>query len=69
MAGRISAEASLEGDLSKAAEDARPLPVRTKPVLEVTCEEAEDYFNGMKSLEEVIPVMENRVRLYLNENS
>lgn len=53
----------------KAAEDARPLPVRTKPVLEVIREEAEDYFNGMKSLEEVISIMENRVQLYLNENS
>ena len=52
----------------KAAEDARPLPVRTKPVLEVIREEAEDYFNGMKSLEEVISIMENRVQLYLNEN-
>lgn len=65
-----------EGDITdewieafiRAAEDARPLPVRTKPVLEVICEEAEDYFHGMKSLEEVIPVIENRVQLYLDEN-
>ena len=50
------------------AEETRPLPVRTKPILDIICDEAEDYFNGIKSVEEVIRVMENRVRLYMNEN-
>lgn len=52
----------------RCAEEARPLPVRTKPVLNVIREEAEDYFSGMKSLDEVIGIMENRVQLYLNEH-
>lgn len=30
-------------------------------------EEAEDYFNGSKSAEEVSSVIENRVRLFLDE--
>lgn len=53
---------------TRAVEEARPLPVRTRPVLEIIREEAEDYFSGMKSLEEVVDVMENRVKLYLDEN-
>lgn len=51
------------------AEETRPLPVRTEPVLDIILDEAEDYFNGMKSVEEVVRVMENRVRLYLSENA
>ena len=35
-------------------ESARPFPSRTAPLLEMIREEAEDYFNGTKSAEEVI---------------
>ena len=53
----------------KMAEETRTLPVRTRPILDIICDEAEDYFNGTKSVEEVVRVMENRVRLYINENA
>lgn len=51
----------------KAIEDARPLPIQTAPILKIIQEEAEDYFNGSKSAEEVSRVINNRVQLYLNE--
>lgn len=51
----------------KMIEEARYLPLRSAPVLDIICEEAEDYFNGNKSAEEVIKVIENRVSLYVNE--
>lgn len=53
----------------KTAEETRTLPVRTEPVLDIICDEAEDYFNGVKSVEEVVRVMENRIRLFLSENA
>ncbi len=49
-------------------EDARPLPLRTVPLLDIIVEEAEYYFDGTKSIEEVIAVIQNRVQLYMNEN-
>ncbi len=51
----------------KAIEDARPLPIRTAPILTIIQEEAEDYFNGSKSAEEVSRIINNRVQLYLDE--
>lgn len=51
----------------KMVEEARHLPIRSVPVVNIICQEAEDYFNGNKSAEEVIKVIENRVSLYLNE--
>ncbi len=51
----------------KAIEDARPLPMRTAPILAIIQEEAKDYFNGSKSAEEVSLVINNRVQLYLDE--
>ncbi len=48
-------------------EDARPLPFRTVPLLDIILEEAEDYFNGFKSAEEVSGVINRRVQLYLDE--
>lgn len=51
----------------QAIEEARPLPARTAPVLAIILEEAEDYFNGSKSAEEVSSVINNRVMLYLEE--
>lgn len=49
-------------------EEARPLPIRTKFILEVILEEAKDYFDGYKSTNEVIELINNRVQLYLDEN-
>lgn len=48
-------------------EDARPLPIRTAPLLDIILEEAGDYFNGSKSVEEVSEVINKRVQLYLDE--
>ena len=48
-------------------EEARHFPIRPVPVIDIICEEAEQYFNGSKSVEEVVSVIENRVNLYLNE--
>ena len=49
-------------------EDARALPIRTVPILDIICEEACDYFDGSKSAEDVIRVIENRVGLYMREH-
>lgn len=51
----------------KMLEEARHFPIRPVPVIDIICEEAEQYFNGSKSVEEVVSVIENRVNLYLNE--
>lgn len=52
----------------KAMEEVRTLPLRTEPVLEIICQEAEDYFRGVKSAEQVAETVRNRVQLYLDEN-
>lgn len=48
-------------------EDARPYPIRTGPILDIIEEEAAYYFNGTKSIDEVRRIIENKVRLYLEE--
>lgn len=48
-------------------EDARALPVATESILEIICEEAQDYFDGTKEISQVAEVIENRVNLYLQE--
>lgn len=63
-------EDTSEGKLAEyrqTIQDARPLPLRTRPILRIIQEEAEDYFNGSKSVEEVAEVISNRVQLYLDE--
>ncbi len=54
-------------DIKRCLEDVRPLPIRPKPIITIILEETEDYFSGLKSREEVIDVLQNRVQLYLNE--
>lgn len=49
-------------------EGACPYPIRTLPILDIIYEEAADYFNDSKSLDEVCGIIENRVQLYLNES-
>lgn len=48
-------------------EEARALPTKTRPILDIIYEEAAAYFTDTKTLEEIIPIIENRVQLYLNE--
>lgn len=50
------------------AENARFLPARTSPLLKIICDEANYYFEGSKSIEEVRSIIENRVQLYINEH-
>ena len=50
-----------------ALKEVRSLPFRTEPVLDIVCEEAENYFNGSKSIRDVSAIIENRVGLYLEE--
>ena len=52
----------------EAYEDARFAPRRTEEILEIVYEVADSYFEGDKSKEEVIELIQNRVQLYLNEN-
>lgn len=46
---------------------AEPEPYRTDKVVAIIIEEAESYFAGDKSIEEISSIIENRVRLYLVE--
>ncbi len=47
--------------------NAEPAPYRTEHILEIIKEEAELYFTGDKSIEEISGIIENRVELYLGE--
>ena len=47
--------------------NARPASYRTEQVLAIIEEEAEFYFTGDKTIEEISAVIENRVKLYLAE--
>lgn len=59
---------SVINEYIDAMENARMLPVRTEPLLDIICEEAAYYFNGSKGVEETAEVIRNRVQLYLNEH-
>ena len=48
-------------------DNAEPAPWRTEDILEIIQEEAELYFTGDKTIEEISSIIENRVRLYLAE--
>ena len=54
-------------ELKEVLEDARFVPIRTKPILDIICEEAAGYFGGGKSINETIDVINNRVQVYLDE--
>lgn len=51
----------------EALENVRVLPYRTKPILDIICEEAGAYFSGSKNIKDVTETMQNRVQLYLDE--
>ncbi len=55
-------------EYKRAIQEAKPLPIRTNPIRAIILEESEDFFNGSKSTDEVISVINNRVQLYLDEN-
>lgn len=55
-------------ELKATIEDARPYPIRTEFILDIIQEEAAHYFNGTKDIDEVRRIIENRVRLYLEES-
>ena len=57
----------IEEKFWKCLDSAKPAPYRTEHILAIIEEEAELYFTGDKSMEEVSTVIENRVRLYLAE--
>lgn len=59
-------EAEVE-EITCSVEEAKPYPIRTVPIMDIICEEAEDYFEGNKSIKEVADIIENRVKLYLEE--
>lgn len=50
-------------------EDARFAPIRTAPILDIILDEADWYFDNAKSLEEVCAIIQNRVKLYLQERT
>lgn len=54
-------------DMIRYLEDVKVLPVRTQTLITIIEEETADYFSGLKSREEVIDMLQNRVQLYLDE--
>ncbi len=54
-------------ELRAILDDARFLPTRNLPILDIIYEEAADYFNGVKGIEEITAIIENRVQVYLDE--
>lgn len=54
-------------ELEAVLESARAIPFWTRPLLEIIQEEAEAYFSDSKSIDEIRDLIENRVRLYLDE--
>lgn len=56
-----------QAEFRKGIEEARPLPIRIVPVLDIILEEAADYFSGYKSAEEISQVINRRVQLFLDE--
>lgn len=54
-------------ELTEILEDARFFPTRNLPILDIIYEEAGDYFNGIKGIDEITAIIENRVQVYLDE--
>ncbi len=48
--------------------EAKTLPYKVKPLLAIISEETSYYFDGAKSMEEVVTLVQNRVQLYLDEH-
>ncbi len=56
----------IEG-IKEILEDARFVPVRTQPILDIIYEEVWGYFGGTKSIDDTVRVINNRVQVYLDE--
>ena len=54
-------------EVAELLENVRALPYKTEAILEIVLEEAQDYFDGVKEIPQVVDAVENRVGLYLNE--
>lgn len=54
--------------LKETLENARFLPTKTEPILNIIYEESQSYFAGQKDISEITVLIENRVQLYLDEN-
>lgn len=50
-------------------EEVRFLPVRNQPLVDIILDGAQDYFNGVKDISQVMDVIENRLNLYLQETT
>ena len=58
---------NIKNELLAFYEDGKYLPKQTEKIREIILEEMNKYFNGEKTKEEVLNVIQNRVQLYLVE--
>ena len=65
--GKPLTEQDME-EMRQILEEARYPVFQTEEILDIICEEAQVYFDGVKSVEQVADVIENRVELYLKEH-
>ena len=56
-------------EVRRVYEGVKTLPYKIQPLLAIIKEETAYYFDGSKSVEEIIPLVQNRVQLYLDEMS
>ena len=63
--GSLSRERAEE--IEAQLESVCALPYKTEAILEIILEEAQDYFDGVKEIPQVVDAVENRVGLYLQE--
>ena len=54
-------------EIAELIENVRALPYKTEAILEIVLEEAQEYFDGVKEIPQVVDAVENRVGLYLKE--
>lgn len=59
-------KANVDG-LAEYLEDARERSWKTEPIVEIIVEEASGYFSGVKDIQQVLDVAQNRVQLYMDE--
>lgn len=60
-------EEGAVAEMRQLLQDARSVPCKITPLLDIIKEETAYYFDGAKSMEEVISLVQNRVQLYLDE--
>lgn len=66
--GRVVLEEQAVSELRQILSEARSLPYKTVPLLNIISGETSYYFDGTKSMEDVISLVQNRVQLYLDEH-